>query len=301
MVQQDDIHIYKTFVNKQVGISMSIPEAEAETNSEYCRQIIDKKREITRYLQYAGLTIGFGGDFRAQNSCGITLSFINQLSGNMEMKFRQRKLLVNYVPWPISIFITQNDFHEVSDRMMFRLSHMPKELIEDADPQVFIPPDNINHKYCWARSLSAMRQQMARQMDSRIALCGKQNDFVGFHAGIAEEVYWTMRYNKPVFLLGSFGGMTRDIARALQGEIPDHLTEEYQRQDYNRANFIDYARLKMGDDFIAPNEMLAFFRTKGLDNLNNGLTREENEHLIHTNHVSEMITLIIKGLTYLYG
>ncbi|MGB3179834.1 MAG: hypothetical protein WBB45_00480 [Cyclobacteriaceae bacterium] len=301
MHYQEDIHIYRKFINKQIGISMSVPEDGSDFDPDYYNKIIDKQREIVRYLQYSGLTIGFGGDFRSLSAQGITLSLIQQLSHNSHLKYRQRNLLVNYVAWPISIIMSPADFSENPDKMSCRLISMPKELMEDADPRVFIPPGNINQKYCWARSLSSMRQQMARHMDSRVAICGKPSSYKGFHAGVLEEIYWTMRYNKPVFLLGSFGGVTKDIAAALAGEVPEHLTEEYQRQDYDRANFLDYARLKMGDEFICPNEIITFFNERGLDGLNNGLSEEENEHLIKTNHVSEMITLMIKGLTYTFG
>ncbi|MFA0960715.1 hypothetical protein AB9P05_02805 [Roseivirga sp. BDSF3-8] len=302
MSTQEDINIYRTFVNKQIGISISFPEAGELPETANCDLILAKKREIVRYLQYAGITIGFGGDFRSQESGGITLTMMSQLSAdNSLQKFYQRNLMVNYVVWPISVLVASHDYQEFQGKLHIRPVKMPSELIEDADPTEFISPDNINNRYCWARSLTSMRQQMARHMDSRIAMYGKTSNYKGFHPGVVEEIYWTMRYRKPVYLLGSFGGVTSHIIEALQGGSPEVLTEEYQRKDVNRANLIDYTRQKMGDDFVGPNDIISFFNEKGLERLNNGLSVEENEHLMHTNHVSEMITLIIKGLTYIYG
>ncbi len=47
--------------------------------------------------------------------------------------------------------------------------------------------------------------------------------------------------------------------------------------------------------------LVSFFNKRGVKSLNNGLTEKENQRLFETIHLSEMVSLILKGLVSVYS
>jgi hypothetical protein len=89
--------------------------------------------------------------------------------------------------------------------------------------------------------------------------------------GIAEEALLSLQARQPLFLIGGFGGCSRDIAEALGLAA---------RSTTSRPKW---------------KELEAFVDFKGVD-LDNGLTREENAILAKTPHIDEAIALTLRGL-----
>lgn len=73
-----------------------------------------------------------------------------------------------------------------------------------------------------AEAYTAVRQAVAEEADARVAMGGKmgvlglpEDRFEGRVPGVIEEATMTLEANKPLVLLGAFGGATRDCAIAL--------------------------------------------------------------------------------------
>lgn len=71
-------------------------------------------------------------------------------------------------------------------------------------------------------SFTAMRTQMARSCDVRVQLGGRKTDFSGPISGLCEEALLTIAAGKPLYVLGGFGGASRDIAIEL-GVLGDRM------------------------------------------------------------------------------
>ena len=84
--------------------------------------------------------------------------------------------------------------------------------------------------------------------------------------GAAEETILSLRHRQPLFLVGGFGGSTRDVAEALG------LAEPWTGSRRNWPGRPDFEEWT-GDD------------------LNNGLSREDNESLATTPFVRTAIAL----------
>jgi len=74
-----------------------------------------------------------------------------------------------------------------------------------------------------AEAYTAVRQAIAAEADARVAMGGKmgivglpEDQFVGRMPGVIEEAVMTLEAEKPLVLLGAYGGATRDCAIALK-------------------------------------------------------------------------------------
>ena len=164
-------------------------------------------------------------------------------------------------------------------------------------------PNSEKDYYLWARSMSYMRELMTKESDARVVLGGKTKGFKGRYPGILEEVYFSIKANKPIYLIGAYGGMTHDIIAAIQGETPDRLSITYQLDNISaKKNFEYYNKEKPNSEAkIDYGKMIAFLNNKGIVGLNNGLNELENKILFKTKHLPEIISLIIKGLIIKLG
>ncbi len=64
-------------------------------------------------------------------------------------------------------------------------------------------------------SFTHMRAQMAAHCDARVQVGGRKTGFSGPISGLCEEALLTIAGRRPLFVLGGFGGASRDIAAAL--------------------------------------------------------------------------------------
>ena len=94
--------------------------------------------------------------------------------------------------------------------------------------------------------------------------------------GIAEETYLSLQAGQPVFVLGGFGGCSRDIAETMGFA---------ERWAGSRGDWAGRER----------------FRPYSPDDLHNGLSREENAVLARTPHIQEALTLVSRGLRRAIG
>ena len=121
-----------------------------------------------------------------------------------------------------------------------------------------------------------MRTAMGCDARARVLLGGRVEGYWGAMPGVAEEVCLSLAVGQPVFLVGGFGGCTRDIAETV-GLVERRAGS---RDDWaGRERFCD----------TAPND------------LRNGLTFEENAVLAKTPHIQAAVALVSRGLRRVLG
>jgi hypothetical protein len=94
-----------------------------------------------------------------------------------------------------------------------------------------------------AQAYTAVRQAIAAEADARVAMGGKMgvlelpNDhYEGRMPGVIEEAIMTLEANRPLVLLGAYGGATRDCAIALDLMDPAaRVPREVQQSGYEDA------------------------------------------------------------------
>jgi hypothetical protein len=290
--KEREIHL---FDGKNVAISISdSPEIEHLGFSlAHQRNLIT---EITRFLIIHGSSLVYGGDLR-QN--GYTRLFSNLVHQYRPSKEVSKLFFKNYFSFPIYLKLTKSDTLEFKKNGVLPVIVDPPENLDINKSIPYVPEGNDN-LFIWAESLTKMRQEMQNDTDARIFTGGKISNFKGKYPGLLEESILALKNDIPVYFMGIFGGITSRIIEGLNGKKPEELTIEWQSsQNENYKEFVRHYNSKKSEDKIDYKLTTEFLNNYTLDRLskNNGLSIEENERLFSTVHTSEIIFLIMKGLT----
>jgi len=126
--------------------------------------------------------------------------------------------LANYSAWPFHTIISEEQRAQMVGICRF-VSVDPSGVAKaDLDAAVENWHDNPQARLFAADGLSTMREQSAREADLRIVWGGRIAGATGWMAGILEEVAFSLEYEKPVLVLGGFGGCARLLAGFLADE-----------------------------------------------------------------------------------
>lgn len=180
-----------------------------------------------------------------------------------------------------------------------------------ADARVDSPRRAREH----AHALSAMRRAMAAggvatsagrlapPLDARILAGGLRGDFNGFMPGILEEGLYALEAGIAVFVVGGFGGGGALLAQSiLEGRLPPQCSADYHRADSSRFRMLEKGLDMYGEAqqteriFARLQKVLREVWADPSRRLDNGLDRSENERLMQSDHVAEVIELLGRGL-----
>ena len=211
--------------------------------------------------------------------------------------------LENYIAWPIyrndsiDIIEWKAKFSQIATMNEVASPNDVIDLIPDKD--VFLPPTNTQNLYVWSRCLTEMRNLMITDCDIRISAGGKHKGYKGKYPGVLEEILIALCKKKPLFLLGGFGGVTQSVCKLIQTKkIPEELTEIWQVQNnsgYKSLLEFSHSRHKK---YAADYDEMGKLLKKA--ELNNGLTKADNQRLFETQFIDEAVYLILKGLKKMY-
>ena len=239
-----------------------------------------------------GTQLIYGGDLRND---GFT-NFLFEEAAIVQDKTQSSDILVkNYTMWPIHL-LQNEEFKKWSARYKgickFEKMTPAPDIENKADLNAPVKLDTIQNKYVLSRCLTYMRETMIAECDFRVSAGGKITNYTGCMPGILEEIYIAINQNKPLYLLGGFGGVTSKVCRCIQsGTIPEELSLDWQNS--NNAHYSDLLL-----EYTKHNKEIKYGWVSELtiDSLNNGLSTEENLRLFTTPFVDEAIHLITKGI-----
>jgi hypothetical protein len=278
--------------HKNLGISISEP-SDMSLWGITPSHIKDAMIEVGRYAINYGYKLSYGGDL---NYGG----FINFSEVLMEIVLRYGD--PDFVNKSGEKYVTNYIDSYLSEKM----SNPIENTVSKFTNIVYAPaPDNTMALNEYVKdsalykslSLSSMRQFMNDRINARILIGGKYFGFTGVLPGVLEEAYLALRTNKPLYLIGGFGGCTRKIIELIKGNKPIELTLNYQLQhDENKRQLMDaYDRF----DYYRSSELtyktIPSFFNETL-RFNNGLNCEDNHILFETRNIKEAIYLLFKGL-----
>ena len=240
----------------------------------------------------------YGGDLRKE---GYTMVFSDLARQYTSIHASKTMFFENYFAFPISCELTRGnelDFKQ-NRSLAIKVSPPASLCIEE---QSYIPPDTVENRFIWARSLSYMRQIMIKKSDARILIGGKVNNYLGYMPGVMEEAHITLEQQIPLYLVGAYGGCAQYVAAAICGkELPFKVDAFHTSDAY--VEFRDYYNAHAKDQTIDFARVEHYFQQYGLKKLakNNGLSMDENRRLFITPHINEILYLIFKGLRKVNG
>lgn len=230
----------------------------------------DAMTEIARYLLALGARLAYGGDLRQHGFTRLLLELVARYSRDTSETSRTAAVDC-YLAWPVhiqmptaSLEAIASDFEECVELICLdvhgkRIPRSKRKLMKTqgaSDAQ-------------WSTGLTSMRRAMLQNTYARIVVGGRVDHYRGAMPGIAEEALLSLQAQRPLFLIGGFGGCARDIASTI-GLLSDNGVRTWAGRDS--------------------------FRMYAAESLNNGLSIAENQTLARSAHIDQAIMLVLRGL-----
>lgn len=235
----------------------------------------DAMAEIARHFLALGARLIYGGDLRQHGFSDLLFELVARYRRDAN-EGDSRSGVTNYLAWPVHILQAMADLESQSTEIgdsaeltLLRIDGSELSIEERRGLTLQVPTEQD-----WADGLTSMRMTMMSHSNARVVVGGRVEGYKGSMPGIAEEVLLALRARMPTFLVGGFGGCTRDIAETLGLAQP---------------------RTTSNPEWAHRSEFAAFTAA----DLNNGLTDGENATLVHTPHIDQAITLILRGMMQL--
>jgi hypothetical protein len=241
-----------------VGLSISeSPDIEALGFSDV--HFKDMFIEFSRHMLANGVTLAYGGDFRKDGLTEILFDLKATYKGNVSR-------IASYLGWPIRVEtdkLSDEQKLRYAKAAMFHESPMPEGVDASIPRDKFLPPTKtkLENMLVWARSMTKMRHDcLARLNDAQISLGGRMDGYSSKYPGVVEEAYEILKAEKPLYLIGAFGGATKAVIDAVLGGKPGSLTEEGQYrlwEKWGKATQAANAAKAKADLELAPQEIQA--------------------------------------------
>ena len=259
---------------------------------------------LARSLISAGAAIAYGGDFRKH---GFTPLLGELIQAYNQTAAHQADYLHSYLAATIDLGASLD-----LPLTIHHLLHSP-EMRQAA----ILPPPSPDEPHPSALYFSDMRQVMAKFTDARIVLGGGAEPRVeeggpgygGRFPGIVEEAWRTLQAEKPLYVIGGFGGAAALVAELLEGNpTPKRLQDATWKQSprfrttakaIDADPLADALGLPTSLDDLADEIRAAGRRMLASDEAAlrwNGLTVAENLELLRTRDLVTLTSLVMKGL-----
>ena len=247
--------------------------------------------ELSRHILIAKGRMVYGGDLRHE---GYTELFkdLSYQYGQYEKTDSSHVYFDNYLAWPITTKLTEDIVADYAHNRvnLVKVAHAA-ECEEVVNLTEFLSPVGDSNLFLWGQSLTKMRETMESAVSARIIIGGRARGFKGKMAGLLEEFKIAKDHHHPIYLVGGFGGISGMLCAAIRKEIPSNaFLDEACKHDYYESLFKYYASKGQPIDY-------SWIDSISVDDLNNGLTPEDNNHLFTTTNVMEIVSLILQGLS----
>ncbi len=294
--EKEDV-LSRKFLLKGKTIGVSISESDNLNELGYgVAHLKDAMIEMARYILALGGKLAYGGDMRQGGFTELMFDLLAYYKADKELAPYER--FYSYLAWPLSLNLTPEKEAELRLNVSFKKTAPPTDL-SIANTGEFLKPDSSENLYVWSRCLTKMREEMELACNARVFIGGRTKGFKGKCPGILEELLIAIQNKHPVYLIGAFGGITRDIIDALNDAKSDSFSDEFYFDNAEYKEMFTFYNSKHLSNKIDYNEYFLILKKMNFKGISetNGLTELENKRLSNTPHISEMVHLILKGLT----
>jgi len=255
------------------GRTIAVSTSEADAPATRDRSPLHQRElvaELARQLFAMAARIAYGGDLR---EAGFTRLLVEVQRAHASSAGTTSPGIISYLLAPLS----EEERADYTDAVEF------------VDVR-FIDFDRVGDDSASARvlgqamSLRAMRWEIACDVTALVAVGGRTSGYAGWRPGIADEIAAAVKADKPIYLVGGFGGAASWYASAafLEGEIPN-------------APVAPGLGAETTGELALPSVDEVVRALRGRMS-RNGLTKAENAHLARTVNRDEIIALVLSGL-----
>ncbi|SDS11316.1 TIR domain-containing protein [Halopseudomonas sabulinigri] len=260
-------------------------------------QLVRLAQDVSRHLLARSATLLYGGDLRKN---GFTEFVLDEAMILQDRIGADIPVVENHLAWPLHLASPEVIAWQATySRVMNTIPHpVPPDVSELVDDQNFLAPTTPENLYIWSRCLTQMRKQSINSSTVRICAGGKRFAYKGKMPGVLEETLFALDAEKPIYLLGGFGGIVADVCEVILGNnVPNALSEEWQQ--FNNSGYAELQKVARARGYAANYEnIVGVLQKLSLPKLANsvGLSEEEYRNLMCTPFVDESLHLILKGL-----
>ncbi|MES9928752.1 MAG: TIR domain-containing protein, partial [Candidatus Thiodiazotropha sp. 6PDIVS] len=270
--------------------------------------------EIHLYLLLAGLKIAYGGGLKGNiaSSSNFTLRLFELVRTYSKLAQGVNAppltdAIHNLAPWPLLLIYGDDEWKLFSGHVAtYEAGQRPDlpwsddELFPVTDKGRMLASDTPERRYAWALGLTAMRCRITELSEARLVIGGKMRGFSGLVPGVVEEAWLSLKQNKPLYLVGGYGGAARAVADLLLGRQRPEFDNDWARQHLPDYDMVLDLYAQQGIDVRTLEQIGADITTCAQADLakalNNGLTETENRELMDCTNTQRVATLVLTGL-----
>jgi len=283
---------------ERVGVSISdVPEKGFFDHHIHADHLVRLAQDIARHLLARSATLLYGGDLRPG---GFTEFILDEARILKDRLGEITPHVENHLAWPLyvsdpEITSWRARYHQVMDTVEYEIT---SDVVANLDKDTFLPPNTPQNSYVWSRCLTEMRQKSISSSSVRICAGGKLSGYKGKMPGVLEEIILALNAQKPIFLLGAFGGVVGDVCKLiLTNEVPNTLTGAWQIS--HNEGYSDLQELARSYGHDSDYELITESIQKlSISELSSRCGLDENEYkrLMKSPFVDECVYLILKGI-----
>ncbi len=252
---------------------------------------------LARHLLSRENTLIYGGDLRDDGFTQFILDEAMVLRDRLQV---DQLFIENYLAWPLHTKIENmqwySKYFNVVKEQKIDIPNDIEPLINDKS--IYLEPNCPENRYVWSRCLTKMREESIASSDVRIFAGGKVEDYLGKLPGILEEFLISCQQNKPIFLIGGLGGLTKLLCNSILEEgISEEFTEIWQITHTSSYQDLQTIAKEYGyqADYKSIEKMILGLKLSDLAK-NVGLTTDEYKIIMSSPFIDEIVHLILKGL-----
>lgn len=290
---------------------------DCEKHSQHVDELERFSQTLVRYLLARNCKLIYGGDLRDNgytefilNEARITKDRLHKdkikdtdTDTGTDKESENDAYVLNYIAWPYYLEEKTKEWC-VNEPGLFEVTKVEPTCVIDTDK--YIDKSSINNLYIRSQCLTKMRKESINKSNARVFAGGKIRGYSGIMPGIVEEFIISLKTEKPIYLVGGLGGVTKLLCDGiLWQEVPRALMKDWQ-ETYNK--YLEYPNLEYKKLYkklvkcksnISYEHLICIFSTPDLLkylSYRSGLTEEEYKRLMETPFVDEAVHLIIEGL-----
>lgn len=306
-----------------------------ENHNQHVDDLKRFSQSLVRYLLAGGYKIVYGEDLRDNgytefilNEARITKDRLHKDKSKSKDKNKAKHkkskndtYVLNYVAWPYYLEEKTKEWC-VNEPGLFEVTKVsPASKI---NPEEYPGKESIDDLCKRSVCLTKMRKESIDKSDARIFAGGKIRGYSGKMPGLLEEFIISFDKNKPIYLVGGLGGITKLLCLDIKNrkssnglsdkekKILKTLNKGWQTKNNNNLNespvtykdlYKELEKFKSGkykyNSDISYDKIQKILSDPELLNklvARSGLTRGQYERLMETPFVDEAVHLIIEGL-----
>lgn len=327
----------RAIVNKVIGLSVSYQRENLLARGlglEHLRELLIR---LARPLLRQGASLAYGGHWK-ETEDNFTFDLLRLISEEQEdnsLGGPDTNLtigtLYNHSPWPDYLEITPRiEAQWINCCRIVRVTQTHSGIADaDAVPDSEARGESDRATFNAAVTLSAMRRLAMEGMaidipdlpspervppiTARVILAGKLHGFRGILPGIFEEALITLERQRPLYVLGGFGGATEVLAKALLDPAPGRpkeFTVDWLKAANPNVNKLQELSMTLSlpagvrttaEALDVLFKLVEKARPNLADMLNTGLDEPETRELLMTSDMSRAVQLVRRGLDATMG